>query len=181
MYWMLDVAVHASIRPEPFGLTIVEAMGCGKPMECRRGHAGREYLTDSVMPGLSMLTLRVSMAPVTIAGARFFGSRAVKSAHRLVDSADLSTELGSGIQGSRCGEVVFWQNGEWGIEFIPNSPFPIPRQRPVRLCRLIDRKRGTETISISFTGGRSKRKRRQPFLLKPRATRLRGKDPCSST
>jgi glycosyltransferase involved in cell wall biosynthesis len=32
MYRMLDVAVHASIRPEPFGLTIVEAMGCGKPV-----------------------------------------------------------------------------------------------------------------------------------------------------
>ncbi len=32
VYRMLDVAVHASIRPEPFGLTIVEAMGCGKPV-----------------------------------------------------------------------------------------------------------------------------------------------------
>ena len=32
VYRMLDVAVHASIRPEPFGLTIVEPMGCGKPV-----------------------------------------------------------------------------------------------------------------------------------------------------
>jgi glycosyltransferase involved in cell wall biosynthesis len=32
VYRMLDVAVHASIRSEPFGLTIVEAMGCGKPV-----------------------------------------------------------------------------------------------------------------------------------------------------
>jgi glycosyltransferase involved in cell wall biosynthesis len=32
VYRMLDVAVHASTRPEPFGLTIVEAMGCGKPV-----------------------------------------------------------------------------------------------------------------------------------------------------
>ena len=32
VYRMLDVAVHASIRPEPFGLTIVEAMSCGKPV-----------------------------------------------------------------------------------------------------------------------------------------------------
>src|SRR5208337_4345066 len=41
-------------------------------MECRRGHAGRGYPADRVTPGLSMLTLRVSMAPVpvTVAGAR---------------------------------------------------------------------------------------------------------------
>jgi glycosyltransferase involved in cell wall biosynthesis len=32
VYRMLDVVVHASIRPEPFGLTIVEAMSCGKPV-----------------------------------------------------------------------------------------------------------------------------------------------------
>ena len=41
-------------------------------MECRRGHAGRGYPADRVTPGLSMLTLRVSMAPVPVpvAGAR---------------------------------------------------------------------------------------------------------------
>ena len=32
VYRMLDVVVHASTRPEPFGLTIVEAMACGKPV-----------------------------------------------------------------------------------------------------------------------------------------------------
>ncbi len=32
VYRMVDVAVHASTRPEPFGLTIAEAMGCGKPV-----------------------------------------------------------------------------------------------------------------------------------------------------
>lgn len=30
VYRMLDVVVHASTRPEPFGLTIVEAMACGR-------------------------------------------------------------------------------------------------------------------------------------------------------
>jgi len=28
----LDIVVHASIQPEPFGLTIVEAMACGRPV-----------------------------------------------------------------------------------------------------------------------------------------------------
>ncbi len=32
IYRALDVVVHASTAPEPFGLTIVEAMACGKPV-----------------------------------------------------------------------------------------------------------------------------------------------------
>lgn len=31
-YRALDVVVHASTRPEPFGLVIVEAMACGRPL-----------------------------------------------------------------------------------------------------------------------------------------------------
>jgi glycosyltransferase involved in cell wall biosynthesis len=31
-YRALDVVVHASTQPEPFGLTIAEAMACGKPV-----------------------------------------------------------------------------------------------------------------------------------------------------
>ena len=42
-------------------------------MECRRDHAGRGDPADRVTPGLSMLTLRVSMAPAPVAGARRFG------------------------------------------------------------------------------------------------------------
>ncbi len=56
-------------------------------MECRRGQAGRGYLADRVSPGLSMLTLRMSMAPVPSAGSRLPGSREVESANRLVDLA----------------------------------------------------------------------------------------------
>jgi glycosyltransferase involved in cell wall biosynthesis len=32
MYRSLDVVVHASTAPEPFGMTIIEAMACGKPV-----------------------------------------------------------------------------------------------------------------------------------------------------
>ena len=69
-------------------------------MECRRGHAGRGYPADRVSPGLSMLTLRVSMAPVPSPGAKLFGNREVESAHRLADSADLGSS-GSGLLNRR--------------------------------------------------------------------------------
>ena len=45
VYRMLDVAVHASIRPEPFGLTIVEAMGCGKPVVVSAAGGAEELFT----------------------------------------------------------------------------------------------------------------------------------------
>src|SRR5207253_2042316 len=32
LYRALDVVVHASTQPEPFGLTVIEAMGCGRPV-----------------------------------------------------------------------------------------------------------------------------------------------------
>jgi glycosyltransferase involved in cell wall biosynthesis len=32
VYRSLDIVVHASIKPEPFGLTVVEAMSCGRPV-----------------------------------------------------------------------------------------------------------------------------------------------------
>ncbi len=64
--------------------------GCDRAAKCG-GQAGRGYSADRVSPGLSTLTLRVSMAPVPIPGAKLFGSREVESAHRLTDSADLGS------------------------------------------------------------------------------------------
>ena len=45
VYRMLDVAVHASTRPEPFGLTIAEAMGCGKPVVVSAAGGAAELFT----------------------------------------------------------------------------------------------------------------------------------------
>jgi glycosyltransferase involved in cell wall biosynthesis len=45
VYQMLDIAVHASIRPEPFGLTIVEAMACGKPVVVAAAGGAAELFT----------------------------------------------------------------------------------------------------------------------------------------
>jgi glycosyltransferase involved in cell wall biosynthesis len=48
VYRMLDVAVHASTRPEPFGLTIAEAMSCGKPVVVAAAGGAAELFTDGV-------------------------------------------------------------------------------------------------------------------------------------
>ena len=43
---MMDVVVHASTRPEPFGMVIIEAMALGKPMVATEGGGPSEIITD---------------------------------------------------------------------------------------------------------------------------------------
>ena len=45
VYRMLHAAVHASVLPEPFGLTIVEAMACGKPVVVSAAGGASELFT----------------------------------------------------------------------------------------------------------------------------------------
>ena len=46
VYRSLDVVVHASTRPEPFGLTIVEAMACGRPVVVAAAGGAGSLFTD---------------------------------------------------------------------------------------------------------------------------------------
>lgn len=48
VYRMLDVVVHASTRPEPFGLTIAEAMSCGRAVVVSAAGGAAELFTDGV-------------------------------------------------------------------------------------------------------------------------------------
>src|SRR6185295_8654734 len=48
VYRALDVVVHASTRPEPFGLTIAEAMACGRPLIASRAGGAAELFEDGV-------------------------------------------------------------------------------------------------------------------------------------
>jgi glycosyltransferase involved in cell wall biosynthesis len=43
----LDIVVHASTQPEPFGLSIVEAMACGKPVIASRAGGAEEIVEMS--------------------------------------------------------------------------------------------------------------------------------------
>jgi len=45
IYQALDVVVHASTQPEPFGLTIVEAMACARPVIVSRAGGAAELFT----------------------------------------------------------------------------------------------------------------------------------------
>lgn len=47
-YRALDIVVHASTQPEPFGLTIAEAMACGRAMVVSNGGGIGEMLEDGV-------------------------------------------------------------------------------------------------------------------------------------
>jgi len=72
VYRALDVAVHASTSPEPFGLTIVEAMASGRPVVVSHAGGARELVRPgetalAVMPGdargLSEQLLRLAGDP----------------------------------------------------------------------------------------------------------------------
>ena len=45
VYRALDIVVHASTQPEPFGRTIVEAMACGKPVIVTQAGGARELFS----------------------------------------------------------------------------------------------------------------------------------------
>ena len=65
VYLWLDIVVHASTQPEPFGYTIAEAMSCGRPViVSRSGGAAELFINDveavAVNPGDAM-TLAVTI------------------------------------------------------------------------------------------------------------------------
>ena len=77
VYRALDVVVHASTRREPFGLTIAEAMSCGKPVVVSAAGGAAELFTEGVdalghPPGD---TLALQQAIARLAGAATLRAR----------------------------------------------------------------------------------------------------------
>ncbi len=99
IYPALDVVVHASTRPEPFGLTIVEAMACGRPVVAARAGGAAEIVTPGhdalgVPPGdVPALTgaLRALRADAALRAA--LGRQARETATRRFDRARLGAQL----------------------------------------------------------------------------------------
>ena len=48
IYRALDIVVHASTLPEPFGLTVAEAMACGRAVIVSNAGGAAEVFTDGV-------------------------------------------------------------------------------------------------------------------------------------
>jgi glycosyltransferase involved in cell wall biosynthesis len=80
VYPALDIVVHASTRPEPFGLTIVEAMACGRAVIATAAGGAAEL----VAPGQDALAVPPG-DPAALAGAL----------ERLQADAELRQRLGA--------------------------------------------------------------------------------------
>ena len=66
LYSIMDVCVHTSIEPEPFGLVITEAMAQGVPMVASNRGAPREIINDGVDGFLVDPTASQAVASVII-------------------------------------------------------------------------------------------------------------------
>lgn len=88
VYRALDVVVHASTRPEPFGRVIVEAMACGRAVVAAPSGGAAELFEDGVSalscpagdPGALAAALRRLVADAGLRGALGAGGRAAAAA-----------------------------------------------------------------------------------------------------
>jgi glycosyltransferase involved in cell wall biosynthesis len=71
----LDVVVHASTRPEPFGLVIAEAMGCGRAVVASRRSGVAEFVRD----GEDSLLCESNVEDLTRALRTAVGDRGLRS------------------------------------------------------------------------------------------------------
>jgi glycosyltransferase involved in cell wall biosynthesis len=93
----LDVAVHASTEPEPFGLVIAEAMACGRPVVVSRAGGAAEIAQAGAVfhePGNSVeLAERVRELASDAARRTALGREGREAALRLFSRARLRQTL----------------------------------------------------------------------------------------
>jgi glycosyltransferase involved in cell wall biosynthesis len=94
----LDVVVHASIEPEPFGRVIAEAMACARPVVWARGGGADEVVGDTALaalgvPGGNPVALAAAIERVLSdpEGARAW---AAEGRTRVATHFDLGTHVG---------------------------------------------------------------------------------------
>jgi glycosyltransferase involved in cell wall biosynthesis len=95
----LDVLVHASTRPEPFGMVIIEGMACGKPVIASQAGGAEELFVDGVNglahpPGdAGMLASQIQRLACDEGLRQRLGSQGRVTAQRLYHSGRLAQEL----------------------------------------------------------------------------------------
>ncbi len=95
----LDIVVHASTSPEPFGLAIAEAMACGRALVCSGAGGALELVTPGVdalvhTPGnVDALASAIRELAADAARRRSLGAAARATAERRFDAARLAVEL----------------------------------------------------------------------------------------
>lgn len=95
----LDIAVHASTAPEPFGLVIAEAMACGRAIVVSRAGGAAELVAPGVdalvhPPGdAAALADAIRTLAADSARRAALGAAARATAERRFDRARLATEL----------------------------------------------------------------------------------------
>jgi glycosyltransferase involved in cell wall biosynthesis len=99
VYPALDVVVHASIQPEPFGLTIAEAMACGRAVVVSRAGGAAELFTPGrealgVPPGdVDALADALRMLLTDDALRERLGAAARRAAVQRFDPSRLAAQL----------------------------------------------------------------------------------------
>jgi glycosyltransferase involved in cell wall biosynthesis len=95
----LDVVVHASTEPEPFGLAIAEAMACGKAVIASCAGGPKEFLQDQVncltheAGNAEDLARKIALLICDSALRARLGVEARESAVRLFDRRRLAVEM----------------------------------------------------------------------------------------
>jgi len=93
----LDIAVHASVEPEPFGLVIAEAMACGRPVIVSRAGGAAEIAQAGALfhrPGdAADLSARILELAGNPAQRKSLGAEGRKAALRLFDRRRLAESL----------------------------------------------------------------------------------------
>jgi glycosyltransferase involved in cell wall biosynthesis len=103
----LDIVVHASTEPEPFGMVIAEAMACGRAVIVSRAGGAAELFVDGVdalghTPGdVSELAGRIGQLAADVSLRTRLGLAARQTAERRFDRARLARQLAPVYQGRR--------------------------------------------------------------------------------
>lgn len=102
VYRSLDIVVHASTRPEPFGLVIAEAMACGRAVVVSRGGGAVELFSEGVDAASHAMGNASDLAHVL---GRLIGDRELRERLALAAAESARQRFGSTRQAEAMAEL----------------------------------------------------------------------------